>query len=323
MAFLWPAVLWGLLLVPALIVLYLRLLARPARTPVVWSTAPMAKLAMAALPPYRRHLAAACFGAALLVITIAAARPQAALPVPADQSAIMLSLDVSGSMRSQDVLPSRIAAAQAAAKDFVQALPARVRVGLVVFAGFSSLLSPPTTEHGRILELIDGVSLARRTAIGEGLLEAVAALPGRIRPAPGGVLPPAPSGGWHSGIVVLLSDGRSNTGIDPLEAAAIARRQDVTVFTVGVGRREPSFNTWTIGGTMDEETLQAIAAATGGTYYHAETAAGLKQIYTQLARRIGWERRPVEVTGVGAGLAAVLALAALVLSRRLTFSLDR
>jgi hypothetical protein len=73
---------------------------------------------------------------------------------------------------------------------------------------------------------------------------------------------------------------------------------------------------------LDEETMQAIAAATGGTYYHAETAGGLKQIYTQLARRIGWERRPVEVTAVGAGLAAMLAFAAVVLSRQFMFSLD-
>jgi Ca-activated chloride channel family protein len=322
MAFWWPAVLWGLLLVPVLIVLYLRLLARPARTPVVWSTAPMAKLAMAEGSRFRRHVAAACFIAAVAIIVVAAARPQAPLPVPADRSAIMLALDVSGSMRSQDMLPSRLAAAQAAAKDFVQALPARVRVGLVVFAGFASVLSPPTTDHTRITDLIDGVSTARRTAIGEGLLEAAAALPGRIRPGPSGALPPAPSGGWPSGIVVLLSDGRSNAGIDPLEAAVIAHRQEVTVYTVGVGRREMSFNSWTIGGTLDEETMQAIAAATGGTYYHAETAGGLKQIYTQLARRIGWERRPVEVTAVGAGLAAMLAFAAVVLSRRFMFSLD-
>jgi Ca-activated chloride channel family protein len=322
MVFLWPAVLWGLLLVPALVVLYLRLLARPARTPVIWSTAPAAKLAMAARSPLRRHAAAACFAAAVAVIVFAAARPQAPLPVPADRSAIMLSLDISGSMRSQDMLPSRIAAAQAAAKEFVEALPARVRVGLVVFAGFSSLLSPPTTEHARIIELIDGVSLARRTAIGEGLLEAVAGLPGRIRLFPGDAPPSVPAGGWTPAIVVLLSDGRSNAGIDPLEAAAIARLQGVTVYTVGVGQREMSYNSWTIGGTLDEETMQAIAAATGGTYYHADTAGGLRQIYTHLARRVGWERRPVEVTGAGAGLAAVLALAAVVLSRRFTFSLD-
>lgn len=322
MTFLWPAALWGLLVVAALIALYLHLLARPARTPVVWSMAQVAKLAMGAHGRWRRHAAAVSFATALVLIVLAAARPQAPLPVPADQSAIMLALDVSGSMRSQDMLPSRLAAAQGAARDFVRTLPSRVRVGLVVFAGFASVLSPPTTDRTRVLELIDGVSYARRTGIGEGLLEAVAALPGRVRPTAGSVIPPPPSGGWVPGFVVLLSDGRSNTGIDPLEAAAVARNQQVTVYTVGVGQRDFSFNSFTIGGTLDEETMQAIASATGGTYYHAATAGGLRQIYTNLARRIGWERRPIEITGAVAGLAAVLALAAVILSRRLAFSLD-
>ncbi|HEY3247785.1 MAG TPA: VWA domain-containing protein [bacterium] len=322
LSFIWPVMLWVLLLVPSLIVFYRRLLVRPAAVPVVWPTAPAARQAMDARTPVRRHLAAVCFAAALVVIIMAIARPVTPLPVPADRSAIMLALDVSGSMRSQDMLPSRLAAAQSAAKDFVRALPARVHLGLVVFAGFASVLAPPTTEHSRIVDLIDGVSTARRTAIGEGLIEAVAALPERIRPTPGSPIPSKPPGVRPPGIVVLLSDGRSNAGIDPLEAAAIARQQDVTVYTVGVGQREASFNSWTIGGSLDEETMQAIAAATGGTYYHAGTAEGLRQIYTRLARRVGWERRPVEVTGAAAGLAAVLALAAVVLSRRLTFLLD-
>ena len=322
MSFEWPAALWGFVVIAALLALYVRILVRPARTPVAWTTVGVARLAAGTGSRFRRHAAAGAFAAALALIVLAAARPHAPLPVPADQSAIILALDVSGSMRSQDMPPSRLAAAQAAARDFVRALPPRVRVGLVVFAGFASVLSPPTTDRTRVLELIDGVSYARRTGIGEGLLEAVAALPGRVRPTAGSVIPPPPSGGWVPGFVVLLSDGRSNTGIDPLEAAAIARDQQVTVYTVGVGQRDFSFNSFTIGGTLDEETMQAIASATGGTYYHAATAGGLRQIYTNLARRIGWERRPIEVTGAVAGLAAVLALAAVILSRRLAFSLD-
>lgn len=322
MFFAWPAALWGLVVVGTLGFLYLRVLLRPARMPVAWTTVTATRTATGAGSPFRRHLAAGAFGAALILTVLAAARPYAPLPVPADQSAIMLALDVSGSMRSQDMLPSRLAAAQAAARDFVQTLPARVRVGLVAFAGYASVLSLPTTDHSRILQLIDGVWYARRTAIGEGLAEAVAALPGRVRPGPAGSVPPAPSGGWVPGVVVLLSDGRSNTGIDPLEAAAIARQQGVTVYTVGIGQRDFSFNTFTIGGTLDEETMQAIASVTGGTYYHATTAGGLRQIYANLARRIGWERRPIEITGAVAGLAAVLALTAVVLSRRLAFSFD-
>lgn len=143
MFFAWPAALWGLVLVGAFGLIYLRVLARPARIPVAWTTVASAR--------------------------IAAARPYVPLPVPADQSAIMLTLDVSGSMRSQDMQPSRLAAAQAAAREFVRTLPPRARVGLVAFAGYATVLSLPTTDHNRILELIDGVWYARRTAIGEGL----------------------------------------------------------------------------------------------------------------------------------------------------------
>lgn len=321
MFFAWPAALWGLVVVGALALLYFLTLARPARIPVVWTTVTVARTAAGGGSRFRRHAAAGAFAFALLLTVLAAARPHAPLPVPADQSAIMLALDVSGSMRSQDMQPSRLAAAQAAARDFVRALPRRVRVGLVAFAGYATVLSPPTTEHSRILELIDGVWYARRTAIGEGLAEAVAALPGRVRPTRGGSVTPAPAGGWIPGVVVLLSDGRNNAGIDPLEAAGFARQQGVTVYTVGIGLRDFS-NAFTIGGTLDEETMQAIASVTGGTYYHASTAGGLRQIYANLARRIGWVRRPIEVTGAVAGLAAVLALAAVVLSRRRAFSLD-
>src|SRR3989304_4722532 len=156
--FIWPGLLWGLLLVPAVLALYVRLL--------------------------RRALAPAGVGVA---------RPVVPLPVPADRSAIILAIDSSGSMRSQDILPTRLDAAKAAAKDFVAALPNRVRLGLVMFGGYALLLVPPGTDRPRILEAVDGLGFVRRTAIGEGLLEAVVALPERSRPGLDGTLPP-PSG---------------------------------------------------------------------------------------------------------------------------------
>lgn len=246
-------------------------------------------------------------------MVLAAARPTLLLPVPADRSAIILAIDISGSMRSVDIEPSRLEAAQRAAQAFIAAVPDRIRIGLVAFAGFSTLLAPPTTDHRHLVELIEGLRTARRTAIGEGLLEAVAALPDRARPDADGALPPA-AGLLPSGIVVLLSDGRSNTGIDPLDAAEIARRQQVTVYTVGMGQRGTRDLGWTIGGPMDEETLQTIATITGGAYHHASTADSLHSIYRGLARRIAWEQRPTEVSAAVAGAAAFLIITAAVLS---------
>jgi len=314
--FIWPAFLWGLLLLPLLAVLYLRLLRRAARYPVAYSTTVFLRVATGRAA-WRRHLAAGLFLAGLGAVGFTLARPMAPLPVPADRSAIILALDISGSMRSQDIMPSRLDAAKGAAKAFLDAVPDRVRVGLVVFAGFSSLLSPPTADHNRLAALIADLGLARRTAIGEGLLEAVAALPGRVRPELDGTLPPLPVSPTP-GIVVLMSDGRSNSGRDPLEAARIARAQQVTVYTVGTGQRAASkdfwSSGWTIGGPLDEDTLQAIASITGGRYYHASTADALHDIYRRLARQIAWERRPTEVSAATAGAAALFLIAAGVLS---------
>lgn len=313
-SFTWPAALWGLLLLPLLVIVYLRVLGRPGRHPVTFATTGM--LVLAASRSRRRHLAAGMYLLGLAAIIVALARPTAPLPVPSDRAAIILSMDVSGSMRSQDIAPSRIEAAQEAARAFLKATPDRVRVGLVVFAGYASTLSTPTTDHKRLLGLIDGLGLARRTAIGEGLIEAVAALPGRVRPNVDGTMPmlfttPPP------GVVVLLSDGRNNSGIDPIEAARAAAAQNVTVYTIGLGSRTETTFGWSIGGPMDEETLQTIATMTGGEYHHASTASTLHGIYRALARTIAWERRPTEVSAVPAGAAALLLIAATVVSAAL------
>lgn len=263
-----------------------------------------------------RHLPAGLYLAALAGSLLALGRPVVPLPVPADRSAVVLSMDVSGSMRSQDILPSRLEAAKEAAKSFVRSLPPRIPVGLVAFGGYALLLVRPTTDREELVESIDRLEFLPRTAIGEGLLEAVAALPGRGRPDRTGSVPRRPPGGWPPGVVVLLSDGRSNTGIDPLEAARLARAQGVTVYTVGVGQPFTGSDAWTIGGPLDEETLKEIARITGGTYHHASSARALREIYRRLARVVGWEQRPTEVTGLVALVGTVLLAAAVATSAR-------
>src|SRR3989454_1641891 len=312
LTFAWPAFLGRLWSLPRLAAVYARLTRRASRYPVIFSTT--TALVAAHRASRLRHLPPMLLAISLALLVVSAARPVLPLPVPANRSAIMLALDVSGSMRSTDISPSRLEAAKSSAKAFLRSLPASVRAGLVVFAGYTALLAPPGTEHARIEALIDGVSTARRTAIGDGLIEAVAALPGRVRPNADGTLPALPATPLPPGMVVLLSDGRSNAGIDPLLAADLASQQQVTVYTVGVGARVTPDNAWTIGGTLDEETLQAMASRTGGTYYHASSAQGLHDVYRKLARSLGWERRPTEVSAAVAGLAALLLAAALAAS---------
>jgi len=312
--FIWPTLLWALALVPVLIALYMRAIRRRPAASVRYPNMELLAAAAARSNAFRRHLPAGLFLLAATAIVLAVARPVVSLPVPADRAGIMLAIDVSGSMRSQDIHPNRLVAAQEAAKMFLKTVPSNVPVGLVSFAGFATLLAPPTTDRTRVFDAIDGFYFARRTAVGDGLLEAMAALPGRAKPSPDGTIPPKPPAGWPPGFIVLLSDGRSNAGMDPVKAAGIVRQQGVIVYSIGVGSTDPNAG-WRIGGTLDDEELQAIARETGGLYFHAKSAAGLQNVYRHLARTIGWDYRPEEVTSIAGMLAAMALIAAVVISR--------
>jgi Ca-activated chloride channel family protein len=165
-----------------------------------------------------------------------------------------------------------------------------------------------------MLEAIDGITVRHRTAIGDGLIEAVAALPGRTRPPEGQEPPASPMTPQTPGVVVLLSDGQNNSGMDPIDAAEWARRQHVKVYTVGIGSRLGSTTGFMIGGPLDENTLRAIAERTGGTYNYAASTRQLRGIYRTLGRSIGWATRPVEVTLFLAPIVAALLLCAIALS---------
>jgi len=315
--FLWPSLLWGLLLVPALTAGYVWWQRRPPRHPVAFAGGATLAAAAARGARWRRHLPAALFLAALAAVILAVARPVAPMPVPSTRTVVMLSIDVSRSMLAQDLPPNRMEAAKAAAQEFVRTLPRGLRVGLVTFSSYATLIVPPTTDHGRVLDAIGMLATEFATAIGDGLLEAVWALPGRERPADLSQPPPPPTRPLPPATVVLLSDGQSNRGVLPHEAARIARDQQVKVYTVGVGTPEGTF--LTLGGRsiwvrLDEETLKEMAEITGGAYYRTTTVGELRRVYRSLGRSIGWERRPTEVTGLGAAAAGLLLLGALVLS---------
>jgi Ca-activated chloride channel family protein len=323
MALTWnrPDALWGLLLVPLLAAAYVRGVRRRGRTFLSLPTAPF----LAHIPrerTVRSRVPVGLFAASVVITVLSVARPVFPITVPSDKTTIILSIDVSGSMRSTDIAPSRFEAAKAAAKTFLRTLPPRTRVGLVSFAGYAQLVVPPVNDPTKSIAAIDTLSMARRTAIGEGLVEAVAALPERFRPNADGTLPqPAPSSP-PAGIIVLLSDGRTNAGIDTLVAADVARQMKAVVYTIGIGATQYTENTWTIGGTVDEEGLRAIAERTGGRYYNPKNADQLQDVYRKLARSLGWETRPDEVTGVFALIAAALLLAAVATSRGWVHRLD-
>jgi Ca-activated chloride channel family protein len=302
----------GLAALPVLAAVYAWALRRPIRAPVAHTQLALLAQAVTASPPWRRHVPAALAALALAAVLLAMARPVAPLPVPAVQNTVVLSIDVSRSMLADDIPPSRIEAAKTAAREFVRAVPRGLKVGLVSFSSYATLIIPPTADRQRVLEAIDLLSTEFATAIGDGLLEAVWALPGRQRPSPG-ASPAPPQPPVPPGTVVLLSDGQSNRGTIPQDAARVAREQDVKVYTIGVGTPEGTF--LSLGGRsiwvrLDEATLQEIAEVTGGRYFHATSASELRRVYRQLSRTIGWEARPTEVSALAAGAAALFLVVA-------------
>lgn len=338
MKFLWPELLWLLVALPALAALYVWLLARRKKAAARYASLTMVREAIGAGPAFRRHLPPFIFLLALGAMLVAVARPTAVVMVPSQQQTIILAMDVSGSMRAKDVQPNRLVAAQEAAKAFLAGLPAQVRVGVVSFAGTAAVVQQPTRNREDVIAAIDRFQLQRGTAIGSGILVALATLlpdagidvsallgerPNARKPPPQAArepqkpFKPVPPGSYGSGAIILLTDGQRTAGPDSLEAAKMAAERGVRVFTIGVGTRGGeviSFEGWSFRALLDEETLKDIANLTRGEYFHAGDASQLKTIYQNLNTRLVFERKETEITAFFAAGAAALALLAALLS---------
>jgi len=339
MTFLWPGMLWLLLAVPALVTLYVLLLRRKKKAALRYASLSLVKEALGAGQRVRRHVPPLLFLLALATLGVAVARPAARVRLPTQQQTIILAMDVSGSMRAKDVEPNRLVAAQEAAKAFVADLPRGVRVGVVSFAGTAAVVQPPTQNRADIVAAIDRFQLQRGTAIGSGIILALATLfpdagidvsdsiygrhapraapldPGR--PPEKKAFTPVPPGSYPSAAIVLLTDGQRTTGPDSLEAAKMAADRGVRVFTVGVGTPTGeviAFEGWSFRARLDEDTLKAIADRTRGEYFHAGSALDLKRIYQGLNARLVFETQHTEITALFSAAAAGLALAAALLS---------
>ncbi|MCW5606036.1 MAG: VWA domain-containing protein, partial [Burkholderiales bacterium] len=293
----------------------------------------------------RRHLPPALFLLAMTAAILAIARPSAVLVLPSDALTLVLAIDVSRSMRAEDVSPNRISAAQVAARTFIEQLPKNMRVGIVTFAGTASAVQTPTTNKEELLAAIDRFELQRATATGNGLLLALAMLLpdddidlesvffGSEASRFGGGIPidrarkaekaekkdvkPVPPGSYTGGGIILMSDGRRTTGIDPFYAAKMAADRGVRVHTVGFGSKEGaavSMGGWSFFAVPDEETLKAIAHLTGGEYFHAADSTELGRIYRNLGTKFALERQETEIGALLSATAGLLMLGAALLS---------
>jgi len=322
--FLWPTMLWLLLAVPLLVLAYVWVLKR--RGALVARHARLEMVGGAATNRLQRVLPPLLWLLGLTALILAIARPQAALMLPARIETVILALDMSGSMRATDLAPTRLVAAQNAAKAFVDAQPRHVKVGVVGIAASAALVQSPTEARDEIVKAIERLEPQRGTALGSGLVIALdAALPQArinveefINPPKGKKDEPRKkleeremtAGSNTAAAIVLLSDGQSNVGPDPLKAAELAAHYGVRVYTVGMGTPEGttvSADGWQMRVRLDEEKLKQIARVTEGEYFRAPDARELRQIYSRLSTTLGFEKQqPTEVTALAAGLGALL-----------------
>ena len=307
MSFEWPIFLLGLLLVPALVAAYV--IAQKQRKTYAVRFTNLELLAQVARPSpgIRRHIPAMLFLASFTALVVAVARPIAVVALPRERSTVMLVMDVSYSMEADDLKPSRIVAAKRAAERFVQQLPPTASVGLVSFSGKANLNAPLTTDHAAVVEAIESLKLDNGTAIGDGLLLAL----NHVADQDSVATMPTPA------TIILLSDGESQAGIAPLDAAKRAIQMHIEVNTVGIGQRDRSTQIRpNLAVSLDENALRGIATSTGGHYFYAAQSSDLEAIYLDLSSQMSWVRERTEVTAIAAGIGALLLLVAGLLSLR-------
>jgi len=320
-----PILLLGLLVVPAALVLYRVVQVRRSRYAVRFTNVDLLGNLVPRTPAWRRHLPPALYVVAMAALVLALARPSMAVQVPREEATIILTMDVSGSMTATDVSPSRLAAAQQAANDFVDQLPAGIKVGLVAFSTSPRTVVRPTTDRAVIRQGIANLRARGGTALGDAIitsLEAAGLDPsGSIaNPAPTSSTSPSASADPSAGVsaapsgnpstkapviaTVLLSDGANSTGdVEPIPAAEHAAALGVPVYTIALGTAEgvvtvpdDAGRLHTVDVPPDTETLAAIAETTGGRAFQAPTARDLAEIYQSLGSRIGYTTEEREVT---------------------------
>jgi Ca-activated chloride channel family protein len=344
MSLAWPWALALLLLVPALATAYLWQLRRRRREAVRHSSVALVRAAAPRSPRWRRHAPFALVLAALSLLGLAAARPQVEAQVPVHSAAVIMAVDVSGSMCATDVDPNRLAAAQEAVRTFVGEQDDDTRIGLVLFSGFAQVAVSPTTDRDAVLQAIDTLTTGRGTTIGAAILkslDAIAEINPDVPPVSAGDPPATTPAAPSPEIVVLLTDGANTRGTTPEEAAQHAAARGVRIYPIGFGTLNPTTLVCTreqLGGTeqdmprwglgrgmgrdgrnflrLDEEALRQVAETTGGTYFRASSADQLSGVLTDLPRPVERQLRQVELSAGLVAAAAAALLAAVALSVR-------
>jgi Ca-activated chloride channel family protein len=310
MSFFAPERLWLLIGVAVLAIAYVLVQGRRSRYAVRFTSMELLDVVAPNRPGWRRHLPAISFLLALATLVVAYAQPSIEDRVPRERATVVMALDVSLSMEADDVDPNRFEAAKTAAINFVGLIPEKINLGLVVFDGVARVQVAPTTDRQLMIDAIQRLELGESTAIGEAIfasLDAIASVP----PDEEGTIPPAR--------VVLMSDGVTQQGRPNEDASEEALTRGIPVSTISFGTpfgqivyEEPGQAPQLVDVPVDQEQLRAIADVTGGTFFTAESAGELEQVYNDIGSSVGFVTADREITHwFVAGAIALLALTAI------------
>jgi Ca-activated chloride channel family protein len=324
MSFIWPMMLFSLILVPLFVWMYLLMQRRRRILSAAFSRMDLSAQGKNERPGWRRHFPPVLFVLGLTVLAIGLARPQAVVSLPKLEGTVILAFDVSGSMAADDMTPTRMEAAKSAARDFVKHQPLFVQIGVVAFSDNGLSVQVPTNDPSTVLAAIDRLAPQTGTSVAQGILASLNAItvgnsdgqPGEIysnlQLTPTPTPAPVPKGTFTNAVIILLSDGENNERPDPLEAAQAAADQGVRIYTVGIG--SPTGTTVHINGfslhtQLDENMLKQISQITGGTYYNAQSTQELINIYDHLDTQLVNKPEKTELTALFAGMSFILMLA--------------
>lgn len=342
MEFIWWPVFYLFALIPILIIGYVLILRRRKPYAVRFSSLSLVRDALPKRASWKRHLPFALFLLALSSLIMAMTRPTSTVTLPSTNSTIILAIDVSRSMCSTDIAPNRLESAKAAAMQFIKVQDSDTQIGIVVFAGFAAIAQPPTTDRALLEATIQNIATARRTAIGEGILMSINAISeiddSVVSPYSSVPVVALPEGEYVPAIIVLLTDGVTTTGIDPISAAEMAKDRGIRVYTIGFGTTNnsspmncnpyaPQFvdpfggQQFSGGGgnfrrEIDEATLKQVAEMTGGAYHLAESSTELQEVFDSLPTQLFTVTETTEISVIFAAIAAFLIVLAILLSLR-------
>jgi Ca-activated chloride channel family protein len=331
----WPWALLSLLALPLLLAAWWLTRRGRRRAAVRVTSIALVARAVSGRSRWRRRVPVVLLVLALAVLAVGAARPQVTVPVGSSSATIMLTLDVSGSMCATDVKPNRITAVQRTAAAFIRSQAGGPRIGIVDFSSTAALLVPPTTDTQQLLTALNGLTVGGATAIGDGMLTSLDAI-AQVDPAvahTGATARRDRGAGYADDVIVVLTDGSNNRGVDPPLAAKEAAARGVRVFTIGYGTDNPTTLACSaaqlggyggfgggagfVGGSAfdaDFTPLRQIAKTTGGTFYRAQDASQLSRALNKLPAAFTVVRKQVDAAAAFAALGGLLAAAAVALS---------